>query len=158
VRHHAFSATTLIDFTPSKMQQWAGLVCYYDTRHWYFLNRQYDERLGPCIALYARRGPDPAYENLAQIPIPDETKIRLKVDCDSKVFRFFFALGDAKEWQDIGVPQEALVLTDEYVELHDPIKSFGFTGAHVGLYSYDITGAAIPPAFDWFEYRSADFN
>ena len=135
------------------MQQWAGLICYYDTRHWYLLHRQFDARLGPCIALYARRGPTPRYENLAQLSIPDAPFVRLGVDCDGRLLRFRWGLGDDGDWQSAGEPQDALVLSDEFVEKHDPIPTFGFTGAHVGLYSYDITERATPPAFDWFEYR-----
>jgi xylan 1,4-beta-xylosidase len=153
IQHHSFSAETLLEFAPQEMQQWAGLICYYDTRHWYFLHRQFDEKLGACIALYARFRPIPRYERLAQVAIPNVAVVRLGVDCDGHFFRFRFALGERGDWQTIGEPQDALVLSDEFVEEHDPVPNYGFTGAHVGLCSYDITGRAKPPAFDWFEYR-----
>lgn len=152
IRHHAFAAETLVEFAPHEMQQWAGLMCYYDTRHWYLLHRQFDQRLGSCIALYCRRGPAPLYESLAQIPIADLPAVRLGVDCDGRLLRFRWAVGKDGAWQPVGEPQDALVLSDEFVEKHDPIPTFGFTGAHVGLYSYDITERAVPAAFDWFEY------
>lgn len=155
VRHHAFSAATLVEFSPTEMQQWAGLICYYDTRHWYLLHRQYDRQLGACMALYARRGPVFRYENLAQVPIADGALARLGVECDGRLLRFRFALAEDGEWQAIGEPQDALVLSDEYVENHDPIRSFGFTGAHIGLYSFDMTERATPPFFDWFDYHPA---
>jgi len=106
-----------------------------------------------CIALYARRRPIPRYEKLAQVPIPNVAIVRLGVDCDGLSFRFRFALGERGNWQTIGEPQDALVLSDEFVEEHDPIPNFGFTEAHVGLCSYNITGRGKPPVFDWFEYR-----
>jgi xylan 1,4-beta-xylosidase len=159
VRHHTFSAVTSLEFRPTQMQQWAGLICYYDTRHWYLLHRQFDERLGPCVALYARWMPSFRYEAPAHIPVPDVTQVRLGVDCDGRFLRFRWALSDDSVWWPVGAAQDALVLSDEFVERHDPIPTFGFTGAHVGLYSYDITERAAPAAFDWFEYgRSAMFN
>jgi xylan 1,4-beta-xylosidase len=181
VRHHRFSAETLVEFKPTEIQQWAGLICYYDTRHWYFVHRQYDEHKGACVALYATRGrraqytdpeqvhvadglfpPNPyphianQYENLGQVPITDEAIVRLGVDCDGRLFRFRFALGADGDWQPIGEPQDALVLSDEFVEMEDPIPASGFTGALVGLASYDITDRAAHPAFDWFEYQGVE--
>jgi hypothetical protein len=47
-------------------------------------------------------------------------------------------------------------LTDEFVEKGDPVPAFGFTGAYVGVASYDMTERAAYPAFDWFEYRGDD--
>jgi beta-xylosidase len=98
------------------------------------------------------------YENLAQLPIAETQRVRLGVACDGRQLCFRWAAAETGAWQPVGDPQDALVLSDEFVEQHDPIPTFGFTGAHVGLYSYDITEHALPPAFDWFEYsgRNAD--
>jgi xylan 1,4-beta-xylosidase len=154
IRDHAFTAETALDFTPTEMQQWAGLICYYDTRHWYYLHRQFDREVGACLALDARRGPAPRYELLARIPLAaNPARVRLGVDCDGRMLQFRYAPGVEGAWLPAGAPQDALVLTDEFVEMHDAIPTFGFTGAHVGLHSYDITERAAPPAFDWFEYR-----
>jgi xylan 1,4-beta-xylosidase len=153
VRHHWFSAETLLQFAPTEMQQWAGLICYYDTRHWYYLHRQFDERRGPGAALYAKRSPRLVYEELGWVSAPAEGPVRLGVDCDGRLLRFRFTAGGEGDWQGIGEPQDASVLSDEYVEMHDEVRAFGFTGAHVGLCSYDITDRADAPAFGYFEYR-----
>jgi len=153
VRHHRFSAETLVDFRPDELQQWAGLICYYDTRHWYYLHRQYDERDGHCVALYAKRSARFAYEDLGRAPVDAGGPLRLGVDCDGRRLRFRLAPGAEGDWRPIGEPQDALVLSDEFVEQEDEIKTFGFTGAFVGLLAHDITGRAAPPTFDWFDYR-----
>jgi hypothetical protein len=73
--------------------------------------------------------------------------------------RFRFRPGDEERWRPIGDPQDALVLSDEFVETRnreDPVPSFGFTGAHVGLVAYDLTETVSPPAFSRFEYRGRE--
>jgi xylan 1,4-beta-xylosidase len=96
------------------------------------------------------------YDPLGQVPIQDRAIVRLGVDCDGRLLRFRCSVGESGDWQPIGEPQNALILSDEFVEKDDPVPTFGFTGAHVGLASYDMTERAPCPAFDWFEYRGVD--
>ncbi len=155
IRHHAFTAETLLDFLPSEIQQWAGLVCYYDTRHWYFLHRQFDSNQGQSIALYTK-GPDSSLKELARAGISGNSTIRLGVDCDGRTLQFRFAEGTTSPWHELGPPQNALVLSDEFVEKGDAIPGFGFTGTFVGMACFDSTGRGPRPAYDWFEYRSKE--
>jgi xylan 1,4-beta-xylosidase len=152
IRHHQFSAETLMLYRPLEKQQIAGLTCYYDTRRFYWLTRQWSPSAGHCIALYAK-GPQIATDLRAAASIENEEIVRLGVQCDGYSLQFKYALGESGEWQLIGAPQDALILTDEYVEDVDPIRWFGFTGAFVGLAGYDIGGRGPTPAFDWFDYR-----
>ena len=38
-----FTAQTGLEFEPDTFQQTAGLVCYYNTENWMYLNLSYDE-------------------------------------------------------------------------------------------------------------------
>jgi len=153
IRHHKFSAETVLDFQPRDIQQWAGLVCYYDSLHWYFLHRQFDEVKGAAVALYARRKWGLAYEDLGVVPIDDVPVVRLGVDCAGRFFRFRYALGVGGQWRRIGERQDALVLSDEHIS-ESPF--FAFTGAMIGLAAHDATEQGPVAAFDWFEYMGAD--
>jgi len=151
--HHAFSAEALMAFAPRNTQQWAGIVCYYDTLHWYFLHKQYDTDAGQnTIALYARRGPTSRLEGLGTVAAGSGELTRLGVECDGRLFRFRFAAGVNNPWQAVGVPQDALALSDDSVGTCTPY-GFAFTGMFVGLACYDLTETGPKPAFDWFDYK-----
>lgn len=151
IQHHQFSTELKMDFQPTEPQQWEGLTCYYDTRHWYFLHRQFDEEEGALFALYTKANNNVTLSNLGRVPVSDKKQVRFGVDCDGTRLKFRFQL-DGGNWENIGEPQNALVLTDEYVGWEDPTPSFAFTGAFVGLAAYDITERGPFPQFDWFNY------
>jgi hypothetical protein len=75
----------------------------------------------------------------------DDRLVRLGAD-GGRLLRFPFALGETDAWQPIGGSQDAMILSDEFVEMHDPIPTFGFTGAFVGMATWDrgITGCPAP--------------
>ena len=151
IQHHQFTAELKMEYQPSEPQQWAGLSCYYDTRHWYFLHRQFDMEKGAQIALYSKTNNNVTISNLGRVSIPDERLVRFGVDCDGTSLRFRFRL-DGKDWENIGEPQDALILSDDYIEWDDPVPNFAFTGAFVGLAASDITERGPNPQFDWFDY------
>jgi xylan 1,4-beta-xylosidase len=152
VRHHAFTAETNMEFSPTETQQWAGLICYYDTRRWYFLHRALDQQQRPVIALYTK-SLGFGLKELAAKQIVESKTIRLGVTCDGRNFQFRFAKGHNGPWEKLGPPQDALILSDEQVEDMDPIPTFGFTGAFVGIACFDLGGRGPKPMFDWFEYQ-----
>lgn len=156
VRHHIFTAKTLMEFEPNAPEQFAGLVCYYDTRRWYFLLRLLDVRLGNAIALWAK-GASVKPKELAIEPVK-RGPLLLRVDCDGHHLQFYYAPSNAQEWRQIGEPQDALMLSDEYVEEVDKPPTFGFTGAFVGLYCYARDKDAPKAAFDWFEYQGEEME
>ena len=95
-------------------------------------------------------------EDLGQIPIEDAAEVELKVECDHRFLRFYFRFERHSEWRLIGGSEDALILSDEYVEKLDPVPNFGFTGAFVGLAAWDMTNAGSKPSFDFFKYRGMD--
>jgi len=157
IEDQAFTAETRLSYRPVEIQQWAGLACYYDTRHWYFLYRGFHSGDGPVIGLCGKgMSGSQRIEDLGRVVIEDIGAIDLRVECDRRRLSFFFRLDASSSWMPIGEPQDALILTDEYVEKMDPVPNFGFTGAFVGLAAWDMTLAGPLPAFDHFDYRGVE--
>lgn len=157
IKHHQFSAETLMDFQAHEPDQWAGIICYYDTRHWYFLGRIYDSDQGEGLMLMGKKFS--SIEKLGFIKIDIKQEIILGFDCDGYNFQFKYKPEINKPWNYIGEPVDCLVLSDEFVEdrtEEDPVPTFGFTGGMVGLASYDITERGDVPGFDWFDYQGED--
>ena len=155
IRHHQFSAETELEFIPREPMQWAGLTCYYDTRHWYFLHLHFDAAKGVIVSLCSKQKPY-SIETLGEASIRTDEAIRLGVTCDGSMLQFRFAQGDTSAWTNLADPQDALVLSDEFVEEHDAVRNFGFTGSFIGLAAFDITERGDVPYFDWFQYEGLD--
>ena len=61
---------------------------------------------------------------------------------------FYYAWG-TKDWARIGPVLNASVLSDEA----GPGEHRNFTGAFIGIAAYDLSGAAMPADFDYFDYQ-----
>lgn len=154
VEHHIISAETCLEFNPLYLEQLAGLVCYYDSRRFYWLAKQWEYESGDFLALYGKGGVhSDETKQLARVPVPRGDLLRLGVDCDGRSLRFRYSVGLDGDWQSIGGPVSALILSDEEVETNDYSPCCGFTGAMIGLAAYDITDYGPEAAFDWFDYR-----
>ena len=100
---------------------------------------------------------DPLGEN--EVPLPAEGAVRLRVDVDLDVLRFFWSPGGpaglqsgspAERWTPVGPVLDASALSDE------ASTEGRYTGAFVGLCCQDLTGARLHADFDWFEYRERE--
>jgi xylan 1,4-beta-xylosidase len=153
LEHHCFKCETLLDFAPRANEQLAGLACYYDSRRFYWLARQWEFEIGDCLVLYAKGGEYRETAKLAVAEIERNSQVHLGVDCDAREMQFRYSQGQRGGWREIGPALSALVLSDEEAEIKDATPAFGFTGTHVGLVAYDITGFGPVAAFDGFSYR-----
>lgn len=153
LEHHCFSAETLLEFDPVAVEQLAGLCCYYDSRRFYWLAKQWEYDDGDCLILYAKGGRFRETEKIARVPVNRGRSVRMGVDCDGRVLQFRYAVDGEERWESIGPAVSALILSDEEAEFGDPWPSFGFTGAMVGVAAYDVDGYGPIAAFDWFDYR-----
>jgi len=159
IRHHRFSASTRMQFEPHDEQQWAGLSCYYDTRHWYFAFLGMTEG-GELLLGLCKKGVGMCTEHilnriLDREQFPDGI-IDLQVQCDSRELQFQYKSPEEDTFRDLGEPQDATILSDEFVETKDPDITFGFTGAFVGLACWDLPLTSPKPAFDSFVYRGEE--
>lgn len=136
------TASTRVEFDPEHVQQMAGLIAYYDTRHWYYAHVTVDDsgrrvlRLSTMIAGELRDDETP--------DMPVDGAVDLRVDFEHETVRFFVRRGD--DWMRFGPDLDSTVLSDDYG------GGDRFTGAFVGICCQDVSGTRRPADFDWFEY------
>ncbi len=175
IRHHEFTAETFMDFSPEKFLQHAGLVCYYDCSHWYYLSKYINhsnelvlsiwivdsninkhEQISETKILEGRCPQRPNLENKNKVAGKPGIRgsrgappLRLSVKCDSRNLQFFWAY-ENEELKPIGPKLDALVLSDDYVYE----KKSGFTGAFTGIAASDKFDSGLHADFDYFNYNS----
>ena len=149
---HCYSATTAMEFEPAHFQQSAGLVCYYNSAKFHYLHVSHDEDLGRHLRVMTCTPDSPQSDFFtAPIRIP-AGRIELRVEVDFERLRFAYRLGDA--WQFLPEVFDASILSDEATAPGAP----NFTGAFVGVACQDMSGAARPADFDYFEYREREYE
>ncbi len=150
---HCFSAATVVDFEPEHFQQMAGLVCYYGGTKFHYLYISHDERAGKHLRVMSAI-PDGVMADSFTPPIsvtPGEP-IQLRVEVDYERLLFAYRVGD-RAWNWLPQQFDASILSDE---ASAPGLS-NFTGTFVGMACQDLSGAARPADFDWFDYRERAF-
>ena len=149
---HCYSATTAMEFEPAHYQQAAGLVCYYNSAKFHYLHVSHDEEHGRHLRVMSCTPDSPQSDAFtAPIRIPPG-RIELRVEVDFERLRFAYRVGDS--WQFLPELFDASILSDEATAPGAP----NFTGAFVGLACQDMSGAAHPADFDWFEYREREYK
>jgi xylan 1,4-beta-xylosidase len=139
------TATTRMDFSPTRFTQFAGLVCWYDTRTNYALRVTHDEKLGriACVQLsddFAYAEPPEARLSLTGWP----AAVWLRAEIDGAELRFS-ASPDGKDWAQIGGVFDASKLSDDYG------STLHFTGTVIGLSCHDVAGQRAHADFEFFE-------
>ena len=149
---HCFTAATSLEFDPQHFQQMAGLVCYYNSTkfHYFYLSR--DEAGTHLRVMSALPDSVMADAFTAPIPITSGAVVELRAEVDYERLRFAFRT-DGGGWQWLPQQFDASILSDEATAPGLP----NFTGAFVGVACQDLSGAALPADFDWFEYRERQY-
>lgn len=140
---------THVEFSPTRFTQMAGLVCWYDTKGFYYLRVSHLEDAGKVLGIALMD--DGQYDELedAQIEINDWPAVYLRAEIQFADLQFY-ASPDGEKWRPIGPVLDASKLSDDYGQgLH-------FTGAMVGLAAHDVGGQRAFADFDFFEL-SYDF-
>jgi len=156
VQAHHTRAETCLEFSPENFQQMAGLVCYYNTLHYYYLHISGDDMGSYSGNKYLNiLSCDDGKTTLAnQIPI-DITgmdKVYLKADFDGASLQFYYALAEG-DWQTIGPVLDGSILSDDYVEHAERHFHPCFTGAFYGLSCQDLSGQKLEADFEYFDYQ-----
>ena len=132
----------------------AGLVNFYNEKHWSWIYITWDEKKGRVIEV--AQNDNNNYTSFLKddaIKIPKGTDyvwFRTKIRELSYTYEYSF---DGKNWQEVPVVLDAAILSDDYVLQH-----YGgfFTGAFVGLAAVDYSGYKQPAVFDFFDYQELD--
>jgi xylan 1,4-beta-xylosidase len=150
---HCYSATTAMEFEPQHFQQSAGLVCYYNSAKFHYLHVSHDEENGRHLRVMTCT-PDSPQSDAFTVPLRIPAgRIELRVEVDMERLRFAYRIG-GETWNWLPELFDASILSDEATAPGAP----NFTGAFVGVACQDVSGAAHPADFDWFEYRERAFR
>jgi xylan 1,4-beta-xylosidase len=150
---HCYGASTAMEFDPQHYQQSAGLVCYYNSAKFHYLHVSHDEENGRHLRVMTCTPDSPqsdAFTTPVKIPAG---RIELRVEVDFERLRFAWRIGSGA-WNWLPELFDASILSDEATAPGAP----NFTGAFVGMACQDVSGAALPADFDWFEYRERDYS
>ena len=153
LQHRACIFEACLEFKPEDFRQMAGITAYYNTRQWHYLRINRDDQGGVFAGvLTSDRGI--IREVGRRISVTGWPKVFLRAEIDRNDLRFAVS-SDGSTWADMGVRLDMSILSDEYAEErfgNDPIM-WGFTGAFLGLWAHDMTGAGLPADFDFCTYR-----
>lgn len=138
-------ATTRLEFTPTHFTQFAGLVCWYDTRTHYALRVTHDEKRGLVIRVQLTDDSTYAEPEDAVLPLrdwPDAVWLRAEIHGAQLGF---FASPDGVAWVRVGGVFDFGKISDDYGSvLH-------FTGAMIGISCHDVAGQRGHADFEFFE-------
>ncbi|NIB39951.1 glycoside hydrolase family 43 protein [Pseudomaricurvus alkylphenolicus] len=159
VQNHATEASTCVEFEPETFQQMAGLVCYYNTSHYYYLHITGDD--------FGRRAKGESVRKFLNITCCDSGRVSdaldqpiditgadqvyLRADFNGAELQFYYALSEG-DWQPVGSVLDGSILSDDYVEVSSGIFKPCFTGAFYGLCCQDLSGQRKHADFSFFEY------
>lgn len=142
-----YTASTKLDFYPSRDGEQAGLTCYYSTATYARFSLCCEG--GRKLQLVINR--NHGEELIASVDEVKNQSVYLKVEVD-KLTRSFYYSYDGKDWKPAGVLENCFYLCDEGV----PDDRKRHTGTLVGIYANNGgCGTRIPADFDYFEYRDS---
>lgn len=150
-----FQAQTAVEFNPSSFQQLAGIVCYYNTKNWIYLNVTLNEETNKRVIdiLHSDDMKLKQYYAKDLIIVEDSVEqIHLRVDVDRDEIRFAYSF-DNKEWNYLKEVFSSSQLSDDYISRNTD-DGF-FTGAFVGMCCQDFTGQRQNADFDYFIYKES---
>ena len=143
--YHAM-AETCVEFTPNYPEQVAGITYFYDAMNYYFLGKTVDEE-GIEVLQLIKSDTGVIEDIIEPIPLMNQNQIYLKIETDYLgEFSYFYYSYDGINWVDIEVSLSTDILTDEHCR--------GFTGAHFGMFCFDMTGLRNYADFDYFTYQN----
>ncbi|WP_204112423.1 glycoside hydrolase family 43 protein [Shimia biformata] len=149
-QHFRYRAETEVDIDPITSQHMAGLTTYYNSHKFHALMVGGDGRGGRELAILSCPGDFPYGELDRSMPAPvalPDGPVRLAVEVDRATQQFFYAV-EGGDWQAYGPPLDASQISDE----GGKGEHRSFTGAFVGLASFDTTGMGGEARFPWFSY------
>lgn len=135
---------TSVTFEPGSVHQSAGITAYYNSRNWYHLALTTD---GVVLT-----GSDRGARTVHHTAPADGPATRLGLELDGPVLRF------TCDGRAIPVELDATILSDEHADeiIDGQVRSFGFTGAFVGLWVQDLAGEGCQARFEDTTYQLAD--
>jgi xylan 1,4-beta-xylosidase len=139
------TATTRMEFLPSRFTQFAGLACWYDIRTNFALRITHDEKLGRIARLQLSDDFAYAEPEDAVLPIGDwSSAVWLRAQINQRELRFS-ASPDGNRWTQVGGVFDFSKISDDYG------STLHFTGAMIGIGCHDVAGQGASADFEFFE-------
>ena len=156
VQHFNIEASTCLEFEPKHFQRMAGLVVYYNTAHWFYLN-VFGAANGESKYLQLISCDNFDMQDVLENPIDlgQIEKVYLKLKFNKADLQFYYGI-EENNWIKAGDTQDGSILSDDYVRDGSNRYRPAFTGSFVGLCCQDLTGNKLPADFEWFQYEELD--
>ena len=147
--HFDTTASCAVDFEPENFQQMAGLIFYYDTTNYHYLNISRNDDGNRILSIVTTDGGEPFEYPSHVVRLPDTGTVYLKGEMQGALLQFYYATAPDK-WIPIGRVLDASTLSDEHkIEVK-------FTGVFAGLCVQDLTGRRKHADFDWFNMEAPE--
>lgn len=146
-----FDAEVKMAYSPKTFQQFAGLVCYYNTQNWTCIQMTWNETCGRAIDVVSTDlGKTVSVYGEHPVPVPKDAEyVYFKVEVRGISYQYCYSF-DGENWEKTPFVFDSSKLSDEYIKA---VYDAAFTGAFVGMMSVDGLGTGIPADFDYFIYR-----
>ena len=146
-----FETITKVNFSPYNYQSMAGLVNYYNNRHWSWIFITKDDEENKRIEVAeCDNGKYTSILKENAIKIPEGAAgVWFKTIVDHLDYFYEYSF-DGEKYNRIPAKLDAKILSDDYVNSH-----YGgfFTGAFAGLAAVDYSGYGSKATFEFFEYK-----
>lgn len=154
IQAHNTVSTTCLTFKPDNFQQMAGLVCYYNTSHYYYLHisgGDFGDKTTPRYLNIICNDKHDCYQAVQPIELHTVGPIYLKAEFNHAEIQFYYGF-EKNDWLKIGPTLDGSILSDDYVQQSPQGYRPCFTGAFVGMACQDLSGQNKPAHFAFFNY------
>ncbi|AOH85291.1 beta-xylosidase [Sphingomonas panacis] len=148
--HFDYTVTTRMEFAPTNFQQAAGLICYYNSTKFHYLNVTVDAGVRQLQVMSAH--PEIGCETAVVVAALPDGAIELRATVVQDALHFAWRVDSAEDWQTVPITFDASILCDEVTAPGLP----NFTGTFVGMACQDLSGTAMAADFEWFRYVGKD--
>jgi len=154
VKHFNIDYEVSLSFEPESFQQMAGLVCYYNTGHHYYLHLMGDDLSDKKYINLIQTDKFESTELLENyIDVSNQDLVHFKVEWRSKLLAFYYSL-DGLRWILLKDKLDACILSDDHVREGSDRYQPAFTGSFVGIACQDLCGLSIQAHFLKLFYKS----
>jgi len=146
-----FKATAVLEFSPDHFQQSAGIVYYYNTRHFIYLYVSKEDDVHNTLSILVSDDNNFSEPLVSPIILNNErVSLRLQVNREKVSFGY---KEEGSDWRELGISVDGSIISDDYVQQKVEYKA-AFTGAFIGLCCQDYSSREKWAYFDSFEYIS----
>lgn len=142
-----FRVETELSFEPKSFQQLAGLVLFYDTDNYQYLQCSYDEDTQKAY-LQIEVAELGEHHYASEHHVLSENTVKLAVTVHKTASQFYIFAGG--QWVTFGPVLPADHISDDYIKDHGKLA---FTGAMVGICAQDLDQHSSHADFKYFNYQ-----